>query len=382
MLFLVCVLPFIVGIYLAVKNSLAYKGYHYGEYLAKMLLIFQIPTIFTAMGVMIPYGISSYKVMDKEYWGSYGIKVHHEEPWNEYIYATCTRTVSCGKDCTTTETYDCSYVLYHPDYKTITDSLGVRYFATDELYRELVGLWGNEKKVGHHSGYTQSGDIFEAYFPGTDNKMYNMVTVHNYKNPIQISHNVLNFPEVDKKTKSDYKLYEYPSVNSKYYAPSILGSAYANEHKTIDLMNAKLGSPYQIKVFILIFGKDRIAFQEQRNLWKNGNKNELVICVGVDEKRNIVWGDCFSWTDIDLLKVEVTNWLGERINKRLDIVKFAEWLEPEIKSKWKRKEFKDFMYLYNNRFGFGSYTFSILWAMFCVGATIVIVHKSDGEFIY
>lgn len=77
-----------------------------------------IPILFI---FMVKYlGQKSLEYSD-EYWNSYGTYAEYYEDWNEYIHQICTRTYPCGKDSDgntkyCTETYDCSYVQYHPEH--------------------------------------------------------------------------------------------------------------------------------------------------------------------------------------------------------------------------------------------------------------------------
>ena len=64
------------------------------------------------------------QVTDTEYLGGWATEVRYYEDWNEYIHRTCTRSVSCGKNCTRTVSYDCSYVSYHPQYWEMRNSNG------------------------------------------------------------------------------------------------------------------------------------------------------------------------------------------------------------------------------------------------------------------
>lgn len=284
------------------------------------------------------------EIRDREYWGGYITSIRHEEAWNEYIHATCYRTESCGKDCTTLVPYDCSYVQYHPDLKIGYDSNGETHYISDNLYYELRNRFGNEKKIGRHHGYTISGDILTCQFGGADKDMYTVVTEHTYRNPTQIANNVISFPVISDKEARKMGLYEYPKPGKQYelYAPSVLGMASTLGERKLDLLNAKYGKQLQLKVFILIFDdKPQTIFQDQRNYWRNGNKNEFVICIGRANGK-ITWADVFSWTDSDYLLNGVKNKLAMDIDKQFHLSDFCDYLEPKLLSGWKRKPFHDF----------------------------------------
>lgn len=280
---------------------------------------------------------------DKEYWSGWITKAEHSEPWNEYVHKTCTRTVGTGKDAKT-ETYDCSYVRYHPDVWHIYGSNGEELDVPENKFLNLVNLFGNRQKTGHHSGYTNSGDIFTTYWNGSDPTQAPLVTVHNYKNKVQHSHNIINFPEISKKEAKKLGLFEYPNLND-YYALSILGWINPYDQQKLDKLNSNLGARKQVKVWILVYqNKPMSIFQDQLNYWKNGNKNEFVIGIGLKDGK-VQWTDVFTWSESHLLKAETKNKLAEQIGNNLNLSNFIDWLYPEIEQKWKRKEFKDFDYL-------------------------------------
>lgn len=339
MLYWFLIIPLSCGIYLAIKVYNKPK-------LSELLIIALIPTIISFLSILFINYCYKRITLDKEYWGGYVTAIYHEEPWNEYVHMTCTRTVSCGKGCTTTENYDCSYVCYHPDDKYLIDSNHQKHHISDKFYLEICNKFKNETIVGKNRGYTISGRIFSAKFDSKEENIIPIVSEHYYDNPIQYSNNVINFQNISKKQAHQLKLYDYPLNGHvrEIYSESILGKATQQEHRAIDLLNSKYGKELQLKIFFLLFDEDRSIFQNQLAYWKGGNKNELVICVGVDKNRNIKWSDVFSWSESEDLKVEIKNHLAYNIDKPLNIVNFSKWLEPKL-NLWHRKSFKDFEYL-------------------------------------
>src|ERR1035437_8712691 len=75
-----------------------------------------LPLVFSLLFIIImKVTIETLQVTSKEYWGSLVSKAEYYEEWNEYIHQTCTRSCCCdSKGNCGTETYDCSYVQYHP----------------------------------------------------------------------------------------------------------------------------------------------------------------------------------------------------------------------------------------------------------------------------
>jgi hypothetical protein len=83
---------------------------------------------------------------------------------------------------------------------------------------------------------------------------------------------------------------------------------------------------------------------EQENYWKGGNKNEFVVCIGLDSQQNVTWCKPFTWCEVDELTALVRNEVAGHKGK-IDTLKLAQFTVKEVKRKWKRKEFADFDYL-------------------------------------
>jgi hypothetical protein len=84
-------------------------------------------------------------------------------------------------------------------------------------------------------------------------------------------------------------------------------------------MNALLGRKHQIRVWVLLYrDQPRDISKRQEALWKGGNKNELVICVGLNKANEFQWAEVFSWTKREDLKVSVRDYI--QAQKKLDLV--------------------------------------------------------------
>ena len=99
-----------------------------------------------------------------------------------------------------------------------------------------------------------------------------------------------------------------------------------------------------MRLYILLFDADKGVgiSEQQRAYWQGGNKNEFVVCIGLNSNEKIEWARTFSWTDEQIKEVETSQWLMHQHN--LDWIAFHDWLKFHLKD-WKRKEFKDFDYI-------------------------------------
>ena len=183
----------------------------------------------------------------------------------------------------------------------------------------------------------------------------------------QCSKSVFNYPYVTKNEVFEYDLFKYPDVhNGKLNAilykedTNLLKKAKnsinlkeltkialilpAEAYNRFDYLNGMLGVSKQVRVWILIWrNMPEHTGELQEAYWKNGQKNELNICLNINNNKKITWNRVFSWTESYDLKIKIRNYFVE--HDSLDLVSFEKWLYPAIEKGWKRKEFKDFDYL-------------------------------------
>lgn len=298
--------------------------------------------------IAIAKEISIYsQTSDTEYWNSYAVKATYFEDWNEYIHKTCSETYSCGTDSkgntkTCTRYYDCSYVDYHPEYWQVEDNLGNTYNVSQDMFVRMTVDWKNKTFVDMNRGfYTNDGDAYVTMFNDSLSAMYPICESHTYENKIQCSKSVFNFKEVDSNTIKQYQLFNYPSCNTFNYNP-ILGYDDPKASLKLQRYNALYGASKKVHMLILIFKDQPIeAAFEQMNYWKGGNKNEFILCIGLSGN-NIQWTKVISWTDNEVLKIEV----AQKVKTMgFDMNKIIDYMSQEVLTQFVKKSFKDFNYL-------------------------------------
>lgn len=296
-------------------------------------------------------------ITDTEYWGSSVLQAEYYEAWNEWIVQTCTREVPCGSDSKgntlyTTETYDCSYCLEHPAHWQVIVSdcskKGREVSISEELYHRIVNKFGNQQfqDLGRHY-YTRDGDAYFTTWDYSFKRHHFIATEHLYDNKVQVAKSVFNFPSVSEDEIKQFGLFEYPKINDDHDLPTILGPRvkYINwAERKFKYLNGTLGPKKQIRVWVLLFdNQPRQAGLMQEALWKRGNKNELVICIGLDKSHKRQWSYVFSWTEKEAIIVNTRNFIDNQ--KYLDLAALSDFLYKEINRNWVRKNFNDFNYL-------------------------------------
>ena len=289
---------------------------------------------------------------DTEYWGAYGTEARYYEKWDEEVSCRHPKyeTQQTGTDSKGNPTYTEVYVgdehLYdvdtHPPRWKIYDNIGRSHYISQGEYNSLTKRWRNQSFHDQRRVYHSiDGDMYKTKWDKLDKSMETITTVHRYENRVQASTSVFNFPEV----QDPSGLYDYPSA-SGLYAPSILGNVWdkASANRLLDIHNAKLGSSHQVRIWFLFFTGDMSIALEQENYWKGGNKNEFVVCIGLDKEQNVTWCKPFTWCEVDVLTAVVRNEVAGHKGK-IDTGKLVEFTVAEVKKNWERKEFADFSYL-------------------------------------
>lgn len=331
---------------------------------------------------------------DKEYWGSVVMEAHYEEPWNEYIHKTCTETYACGTTTSTdskghtsthtkycTRTYDCSYVDYHSAQYYIKDNLGDRYTISKHDYEWYQNRYGNNPKFVdmHRDYYTQDGDMYVNYWPGTINTHVGYTTKHTYENRVQASHDVFNFMNIDDSDQTTYKLFDYPEPDNNYWSSPILADSNIRINDTallkLSYMNSLLGNKKQLHFMLLLYNdmpKSSGDIQEQ--YWKGGNKNEFIVCVGLS-KNKVKWCKIISWTENQLLKIKVRDYI-EKLDE-FNQNKFADFIMPTMEKDFQRKRFRDFSYLQVDVPVWADVLSIILLLIYSIAFPIILIKLED-----
>lgn len=294
---------------------------------------------------LIIYLISSASSYKKEYWTNYINQIVYDEPWDEWVVYI--DFVSDGKR---TKTVIRTRIDYHgPTYYAI-DNQNNKYLITEEDFNTFATKWNNKEFVDLQRKYhTINGNRYVSNFNGQDKDMWIKRSVHWYYNPIIASKSVFKFEIIKEEEKKQYNIIDYPEIDKTYKGPILgdTGLITDEDQHLLECINARFGASSKIKIWFIVFQNksiDAASLQEQH--WQNGNMNEIVVCLGIDEQAKLQWSKTFSWTDNKTFISSIDNKLLEQLNTRLSIIKITEWLKEQIPSQWKKKDFKkDFGYL-------------------------------------
>lgn len=342
-------------------------------------LVVIVPTIliyFTVRGISLL--VNSTAV---EYYGGYITKITHYDDWDEWITKTCTRSVYCGRDSKghakyRTETYDCSYREYYPDYWTMTDNDGSEIYISQSEFDSIKKVWGTpEIFLDMHRDYMNiDGDAQYHEWDNNKKSIRTVTTEHQYKNKVKNSLSVFNFRKITKDEAKEIGLYDYPKIK-KYDQNPIIGLKNCSDSdiREISYLNGIYGKEKEFRMYLMFFyNKDLQVSFDQQSYWAGGNKNEFNVCIGIDSVTNKVqWVNAFSWMDKPTLEVNVESYFNSK--DTVNIKDFAEYVNRLIPSQWQRKEFKDFEYL-KSELSSTTYTVIIvLLLLYNIGISIFVI---------
>lgn len=283
------------------------------------------------------------QTVDTERYGNIINYVTYYEDWNEKVTYTVTVSDSNGKSRTETRTR----IDYHPAKWRITDNQNTEHVMSKKNYKIISKKFGNSKFVDlHRWSYTNDGDKYVSKFDGTEDKLEMIFSKRTYTNKVQASKGVFSFPNISEEEIETFGLYEYPEITNKYHDSAILGNFEGKQaaDKILQKFNAKRGAVLQIRVWVLIFENQPLeAAFAQESLWKGGNKNEFVICLGTNG--GVEWCKSFCWSPDGHGGNDVVKSMLRDEIEDFEFAEFAETATSLLEKNWKRKEFSEFDYL-------------------------------------
>lgn len=308
---------------------------------------------------IIPFGVSflvmlimylimiNYNTSDIEYLTFYYTKIRHVDEWNEQKTRTVSYTVNVNGS-TQTQVRVETYTEYHPEEFMGYLNNGESVWISSEKFNNIKDYWNVPMQFidMHRKYHTIDGDAQEYKWDEQKKSIYPYVLEHRYRNQIIGSQSAFKFNNITKDKANAMGLYDYPKVDKHMYEFIIGYTKHIKEedYKSIRDFNAIYGYDKQITCFLLLYPNISSSIvEDQRSYWQGGNKNEFIICVGIDSLNNKVqWSQCFSWMDDITMEVECRKFINNQ--DTLNIIEVSDWLENNIKL-WERKCFEDFNYL-------------------------------------
>jgi hypothetical protein len=337
----------------------------------------------------------SYNTSDTEYLGSYIKKVNYYEAWDERVPCRhpiyCTRTYPCGSaksPRTCTSTYVCGHVHaydvdYHPEYWTKEDNYKEEYDISHSEFKYLNKLFATKQYFVelNRDYHSIDGDAYSTDWAGEPERSSVITKEGSYTNKIRASHSVFKFEDITEKEVAKWSLYEYPGVTDHKQKVVLGKKVDGRTERKLQYINGYYGPKKQFKLFVLFFKNQSMdVVHKQRSYWEGGNKNEFVVCIGVDNSGRFEWVDAFSWMSKPALEVEVEEFISRTEDVKLK--KFADWLPNQVAAHWKRRDFNDFEYLQMELTETQLWWIMIILMIYNIAMSVwVINNESENKFI-
>lgn len=331
---IIYIIPFITAMFLLIVFNKKMVWWEYAALILPSLLFVLLTRV-----IMV-----SANSNDTEYLGGYVNRITYYEPWDEMVEVMHTRTNSDGE----TEVYYTWEREYHSERYTYVDNESKwEHHLSKKEYEIIKKRMGNKTvfRDMHRNYHRIDGDAYDIFWDGKVETLYDITWPHSYTNKIKASqsHTIFKMGDISPEEAKQIGLYEYPEIYSMNQNPIIGRNVSDKDKQRIKYINATYGRKYQFRTYILIYENKDITISEiQKAYWQNGNKNEFVLCLGV-QRDSVVWANAFSWCDEPRLEVKARDYFIQ--NPKLDISKYGEWLQTQIPTQWDRKEFEDFAYI-------------------------------------
>lgn len=332
--FIIYIIPFITAMFLLIVFNKKMVWWEYAALILPSLLFVLLTRV-----IMV-----SANSNDTEYLGGYVNRITYYEPWDEMVEVRHTRTNSDGE----TEVYYTWEREYHSERYTYVDNESKwEHHLSKKEYETIKKRMGNKTvfRDMHRDYHRIDGDAYDIFWDGKIETLYDITTPHSYTNKIKASqsHTIFKMGDISPEEAKQIGLYEYPEIHTMNQNPIIGRNVSDKDKQSIKYINATYGRKYQFRTYILIYENKDITISEiQKAYWQNGNKNEFVLCLGV-QRDSVVWANAFSWCDEPRLEVKARDYFIQ--NPKLDINQYGEWLQTQIPTQWDRKEFEDFAYI-------------------------------------
>lgn len=332
---IIYIIPFITALFLLIVFNRKMVWWEY--------LVLILPSLlFTLITQLIMVSVNS---SDTEYLGGYVNRITYYEPWDEMVRVRHTRTDSDGEE----EVYYTWEREYHSERYTYVDNeSNWEHYLSKKEYEIIKKRMGDKAvfRDMHRDYHRIDGDAYDIYWDKTVEHLYDITTPHSYTNKIKASqsHTIFKYSDISEEDAKELGLYEYPDINLMNQNPIIGRYASDRDKQRIKYINATYGKTHQFRVYMLFYeGKDIEISEQQKAYWQNGNKNEFVVCLGT-QRDSVVWCNPFSWCDEPKLEALTRDYFIQ--NPKVDIDAYGKWLQTQIPTKWKRKEFSDFEYIH------------------------------------
>lgn len=286
---------------------------------------------------------------DVEMWRGEVVKVVFYPEWvEEYevaVYKTVTRTRTVnGKTQTYTDRvfshYEDRYRTHH-EYWEAETNINITPRIGREVFNEIGQRFGGNRiaEQVYKSGFHR-GDRNIYFYRNETGWVEPVNDTKRWDNRLKAAPSIYDFAEVSEEQVE--QLFEWPNNDNWRVSNTLLGDAGEIEPLAWDQLAAKLGPTRQANLIFVGFpaGTPSTTAQWQQAYWAGGKKNDVVICVAINNNR-AEWVHSFGWSNNAQVWAELNEiMLYNQFNN--DILPL---IEKAVVSHYERKEWEEFKHL-------------------------------------
>lgn len=296
------------------------------EFLAMVVVVIFI--------IWLPFGLYSLPTMnDINYESGKLIQTQFNPEFIEQYSQPHTVCTSTGKS-TVCHTYYTTEYAKHKEYWTVSDSLGQKFKVTKKFHEEVKKEFGNHKIVKKpnkckHGGKVYKGDP-HVYVYDNETKSYQYPTnkISSWHNPIKNRISLFNSKSTIKKN--------YPMPESYLVSNRLMLPGEGLTRRDWDELNTRIYEKVGANV-ILLKVKDSEEANQIEDLWLQGKKNDIIICIK-GKYNNPDFVKVFGWSETAYVKIKLQNSILEN---GIDLVN----IENIITNYYKPYDMKQFNYI-------------------------------------
>ena len=240
-----------------------------------------------------------------------------------HSYSCNCRSVSCGKNCTSTVCDTCYEHSFDIDW-VIKSSVGdFNINRVDRQGLKEPNRWSVANKFDPVSRTTS----YKNFVKGVPHSIYS-----NYSDSE-------DFPQYPAKTHDYYHVNRTVSHGAKI--PDI-----AEWNKQIESISPRLGSSLNANAVIIFTDKSRqYAYDIEKN-WLNGKFNDVLVVIGTKNYPKTDWVKVLTWSKVGLVRIAIEDALmDKKISPKLDPLKTTKLIEGIMIANYQERDPMDFDYL-------------------------------------
>ena len=261
--------------------------------------------------------------------------VHRIPEWHAEWTELQTYTTTDSKGNVRTHTRTVTRTRHYPEEFYASTTIG-QISISREFWGKVSSRYGVQKSLGYRPDHDW-GDLFD-YSSDVQNRNESLpeYPVHlssSWINPLLGTDSIKLGQKITDDEAQKLKLPKYPQVDNPWVSNRIIGATDIPVWFW-DSMNAGLGSRYKINLILVNMSNQTAADAVKlKDYWKNGKKNDLVLCYGSD------WSYVFGWSETELVKKSLETLLLESPVDKTLIPKISQIIQSEFKPyPWKKEE--------------------------------------------